>query len=417
MPEVGAISVVSIRSVVDLPAPFGPRKATSSPGPTSRSSPRTASTVFLCRVKWRVSPWVRITGLLDVGRPLFAHGDDPSGDSGQFLTAFGSSLGAMNTSARMLRLLSLLQTHRYWPGGELSDRLEVSPRTLRRDVDRLRELGYVVDAVRGVAGGYQLRAGGQLPPLLLEDEEAVAIAVSLQSAAAGGTPGMEETAVQALSKVIALMPPRLRRQMDALRSQTERLPFSGGPSLDPALLSTLAQACRDSEPIHFTYTAAPRNGRSAEPTDRWVEPHRMVSMGRRWYLVAYDRDRQDWRSFRVDRISEPRTSGQTFRQRDLPADDALSFVQAGIRRMPQRYAVRVRLDADPEVVAGFVGHWATVTGTTGDALLEMNVDTLDWPLFILANVDGDFTVESPPELADAVRRTAERFARGVGQTV
>ncbi|HRI97008.1 MAG TPA: YafY family protein, partial [Nocardioides sp.] len=221
----------------------------------------------------------------------------------------------MNTSARMLRLLSLLQTHRYWPGGELADRLDVSARTLRRDVDRLRELGYVVDAVRGVAGGYQLRAGGQLPPLLLEDDEAVAIAVSLQSSAAGGTPGMEETAIQALSKVIALMPPRLRRQMDALRSQTERLPWSGGPTLDPALLSTLAQACRDSEPIHFTYTAAPRNDRSAEPTDRWVEPHRMVSMGRRWYLVAYDRDRQDWRSFRVDRISEPRTSGQTFRPR------------------------------------------------------------------------------------------------------
>src|SRR4249919_968256 len=149
-----------------------------------------------------------------------------------------------STSGRMLRLLSLLQTHRYWPGSELSDRLEVSARTLRRDIDRLRELGYQVDAVRGVAGGYQLRAGGALPPLLLEDEEAVAIAVGLQSAASGGTPGMEETSVQALSKVISLMPPRLRRQMDALRSQTERLPWSSGPALDPALLSILAQACR-----------------------------------------------------------------------------------------------------------------------------------------------------------------------------
>ena len=314
----------------------------------------------------------------------------------------------MNTSARMLRLLSLLQTHRYWPGGELSDRLEVSPRTLRRDVDRLRELGYVVDAVRGVAGGYQLRAGGLLPPLLLEDEEAVAVAVSLQSSAAGGTPGMEETSVQALSKVISLMPPRLRRQMDALRSQTERLPWSGGPALDPALLSTLAQACRDSEPIHFTYTA-----RGAEPTDRWVEPHRMVSMGRRWYLVAYDRDRQDWRSFRVDRINEPRTSGQTFRPRELPADDALSFVQAGIRRMPQRYAVRLVLDADPTDVAAFAGRWATVTGEAGRAVLEMNVDSLDWPMFILANLDADFVVESPPELADVVARAGARFARSV----
>jgi predicted DNA-binding transcriptional regulator YafY len=316
-----------------------------------------------------------------------------------------SSLTGMNTSARMLRLLSLLQTHRYWPGGELADRLEVSPRTLRRDVDRLRELGYVVDAVRGVAGGYQLRAGGQLPPLLLEDEEAVAVAVSLQSSAAGGTPGMEETAVQALSKVIALMPPRLRRQMDALRSQTERLPWSSGPALDPALLSTLAQACRDSEPIHFIYTA-----REAEPTDRWVEPHRMVTMGRRWYLVAYDRERQDWRSFRVDRIREPRTSGHTFRPRELPADDALSFVQAGIRRMPQRYAVRVVVDADPEGVAATVGRWGTVTATKGGAVLEMNVDTLDWPMFVLANLDADFSVESPPALAAAVSRAARRFA-------
>jgi predicted DNA-binding transcriptional regulator YafY len=319
----------------------------------------------------------------------------------------------MNTSARMLRLLSLLQTHRYWPGGELARRLEVSPRTLRRDVDRLRELGYVVDAVRGVAGGYQLRAGGQLPPLLLDDEEAVAVAVSLQSSAAGGTPGMEETSVQALSKVIALMPPRLRRQMDALRSQTERLPWSSGPALDPALLSTLAQACRDHEPIHFTYIAAARDGATADPTERWVEPHRMVSMGRRWYLVAYDRDRQDWRSFRVDRISEPRTSGQTFRPRALPAEDALSFVQAGIRRMPHRYAVHVVLEADVDDVAAVVGRWATVTGTGTRTVLEMNVDSLDWPLFVLATIDADFSVESPPELAEAAARMAARFARSL----
>src|SRR3954452_8534653 len=312
----------------------------------------------------------------------------------------------MSTSARMLRLLSLLQTHRYWPGGELAERLEVSPRTLRRDIDRLRELGYSVDAARGVAGGYQLRAGGQLPPLLLEDEEAVAVAVSLQSSAAGGTPGMEETSVQALSKVVALMPPRLRRQMDALRSQTEQLPWSGGPALDPALLTTLAQACRDCEPIHFTYTA-----RDSEPTDRWVEPHRMVSMGRRWYLVAYDRDRQDWRSFRVDRISDPRTSGHTFRARELPAEDALSFVQAGIRRMPQRYAVRVVLDTTVAEVATLVGQWGRASGVDGRAVLEMSVDSLDWPLMLLANCDADFTVESPVELVEAVARAARRFAR------
>jgi predicted DNA-binding transcriptional regulator YafY len=315
-------------------------------------------------------------------------------------------LGTMNTSARMLRLLSLLQTHRYWPGSELSERLEVSPRTLRRDIDRLRELGYTVDAVRGVAGGYQLRAGGSLPPLLLEDEEAVAIAVGLRTAASGAVSGMEETSVQALTKVIALMPPRLRRQMDALRSQTENSVWGGGPTIDATVLTTLAQACRDDEPLTFGYTA-----RDAEPTARRVEPHRLVSLGRRWYLVAYDRDRQDWRSFRVDRMSDPATSGQRFRPRQLPAEDAVTFVQAGIRGMPQRYAVRVRVAADPEVVARAVGRWGSVQPVAGGCVLEMNVDSLEWPVMVLAQVEADFEVLSPSELTDLLTRTAARFAR------
>ena len=312
----------------------------------------------------------------------------------------------MNTSARMLRLLSLLQTHRYWPGAELSERLEVSARTLRRDIDRLRELGYHVDAVRGVAGGYQLRAGGSLPPLLLEDDEAVAIAVGLRTAAAGAVSGMEETSVQALTKVIALMPPRLRRRMDALRSQTDNLVWGGGPSIDADVLTTLAQACRDDEPLTFGYTA-----RGADRTERRVEPHRMVSIGRRWYLVAYDRDRLDWRSFRVDRISDPATTGQRFRPRELPADDALSFVQAGIRAMPQKYAVRVRVDATVKAVEGVVGRWGDVSADGDRALLEMNVDALEWPVMVLTQLDADFEVESPPELRDLLVRTAERFSR------
>ena len=240
----------------------------------------------------------------------------------------------MNTSARMLRLLSLLQTHRYWPGAELSGRLEVSPRTLRRDIDRLRELGYVVDAVRGVAGGYQLRAGAALPPLLLEDDEAVAIAVALRTATSSG----EDTSLQALTKVIALMPPRLRRRMDALRSQTDGVPWVGGPTIDAGVLTVLAQACRDDEPVAFGYTT-----RDQEASQRRVEPHRLVSLGRRWYLVGYDRDRQDWRSFRVDRISAVTPSGQRFRPRELPAADAPAFVAAGIRSMAHRYDVRFRI--------------------------------------------------------------------------
>ncbi len=309
----------------------------------------------------------------------------------------------------MLRLLSLLQTHRYWPGAELAARLDVSARTLRRDIDRLRELGYVVDAVRGVAGGYQLRAGGRLPPLLLEDEEAVAIAVGLRTAAAGAVAGMEETSVQALTKVIALMPPTLRRRLDALLSQTDNLVWGGGPVVEAGVLTTLAQACRDDEPLRFTYTA-----RDAEPAERWVEPHRLVSLGRRWYLVAYDRDRQDWRSFRVDRVDAPRLGGSRFRPRELPAADAVTFVQAGIRRMPQRYAVRVRVAAPAGVVERAVGSWGSVTPAGEGCWLEMNVDDLQWPVMVLAQVGAEFVVEGPEELRAMVARTAETFRRAAG---
>jgi predicted DNA-binding transcriptional regulator YafY len=316
----------------------------------------------------------------------------------------------MSTSERMLRLLSLLQTHRYWPGPELSERLEVSARTLRRDVDRLRELGYTVDAVRGAAGGYQLRAGGSLPPLLLEDEEAVAIAVGLRTAAAGAVAGMDDWSVQALSKVLSLMPPRLRRQMDAVASQTESPgPWEGAPVFDAAVLTTLAQACRDSEMLRFDYTA-----READVTHRRVEPLRLVSLGRRWYLVAWDRDRMDWRSFRLDRISEPEPTGQRFRARELPAEDALAFVRQGIRRMPQRYAVRVRVAVAAETLAEQVGRWGTVTPDGGGCVLEMNVDDLAWPVMVLAGSGADFVVESPPELAERVAEVGDRFSRVAG---
>jgi predicted DNA-binding transcriptional regulator YafY len=311
----------------------------------------------------------------------------------------------------MLRLLSLLQTHRYWPGADLSDRLEVSPRTLRRDIDRLRELGYAVDAVRGVSGGYQLRAGGALPPLLLDDDEAVAIAVGLHTVASGAVAGMEETSVQALTKVIALMPPRLRRRMDALRSQTDGVAWGGGPVIDAHVLTVLAQACRDDELLTFGYQAPPRNGQSSDPTHRRVEPFRLVSLGRRWYLVAYDRDRQDWRSFRVDRISEPEATEVRFRPRELPGEDAPSFVRAGIKAVGQRYVVRVRLTASAETVEAYVGRWATVEPDGPGCVMVMQTDTLDWPLMVLAHLDSDFTVEGPPELVDLVAGAAERFGR------
>jgi len=318
----------------------------------------------------------------------------------------------MSTSERMLRLLSLLQTHRYWPGPELSERLEVSPRTLRRDVDRLRDLGYQVDAARGAAGGYQLRAGATLPPLLLEDEEAVAIAVGLRTAAAGAVAGADDWSVQALSKVLSLMPPRLRRQMDAVASQTEAPgPWEGAPVVDAGVLTTLAQACRDHEALRFDYTA-----REAEPSRRRVEPLRLVSLGRRWYLVAWDRDRLDWRSFRLDRVSAPQPTGQRFRPRDLPAEDAVTFVRDGMRRMPQRYAVRVRVAMPHDVLADQVGHWGRVTPDGEGCVLEMNVDSLEWPLMVLVGTGADFVVESPRELAEQVAEVAERFSRVAAAT-
>lgn len=305
----------------------------------------------------------------------------------------------------MLQLLSLLQTHRYWSGPELAGRLEVSERTLRRDIERVRELGYPVDAVRGVTGGYQLRAGGSLPPLLLTDEEAVAIAVGLRTAASGAVQGMEETAVQSLTKVLALMPPRLRRRMDAVADQTVPAPLRG-PTIDAAVLTSLAQGCRDSEIVEFDYTT-----RDSASESRQVEPHRLVSLGRRWYLVAYDRRRDDWRTFRVDRVRAVALTGRRFTGHELPAADALEFVRAGIKQMPRRYDVRVLFHAPLAEVATVVGPWADLTEVAGGTLMTMPTDDLFWPLAVLATVDADFEVEGPDELREQVAGVARRFVR------
>jgi predicted DNA-binding transcriptional regulator YafY len=312
-----------------------------------------------------------------------------------------------NTSARMLRLLSLLQTHRYWPGSELAGRLEVSPRTLRRDVDRLRELGYPVDASRGVAGGYQLQAGAAMPPLLLDDDEAVAIAVGLRSAAAGAVAGFEETSVRALAKVIQLLPPRLRRRIDALQAVTTPGVFGGGPVLDAVTLTTIAMACRGEERLRFDYV--PREG---EAMRRHVEPHRLVSLGRRWYLVAWDLDRGDWRSFRVDRLSEPALTGARFRPRELPGGDPVAWMRSRRRSIPSRYDVSVLVEAPAETVRSFVGHWGDVEEISEAACrLRMKVDDLGWPTMALGVMGRPFVIESPEELREQVRTVGETLTR------
>jgi predicted DNA-binding transcriptional regulator YafY len=312
-----------------------------------------------------------------------------------------------NTSSRTLRLLSLLQTHRYWPGAELAGRLGVSVRTLRRDVDRLRELGYPVEAHRGVDGGYQLAPGAALPPLVVDDEEAVALAIGLRAAAQGAVAGIEESSIRALTKVVQVMPARLRRRVDALRVATVPAVWSTGPTVDSGVLTTVAQACRDEERLRFSYTA-----HRGEHTERHVEPHRLVSLGRRWYLVAYDLTRHDWRSFRLDRLADPASTSVRFRPRELPAEDPVAFVRAGIGNIPTTYAVEAIVHAPGEQVRAQVGQWATIEDLDdGRCRLAMTAESLDWPTLALGTIGAEFEVVGSPELAEQIREWGARFAR------
>lgn len=315
-----------------------------------------------------------------------------------------------NTSSRTLRLLSLLQAHRHWRGPELADRLGVSDRTLRRDIDRLRELGYVVDATPGAEGGYQLRAGSDLPPLVVDDDEAIALAVAMQAAAEGAIPGIEEASVRALGKVVQVMPPRLRRRVDALRSATVPLTWGqagAGPRVDTGALVVVAQACRDGERLRFGYTA-----REGEPAERHVEPHRLVRVGRRWYLAAYDLDRADWRSFRLDRLREPRGTGARFAARTPPGGDAAEYVRSSIVGVREVHEVTVEVELPAEVVRARIGRWATVSEAgPGRCRVDMTADQLEWPAMAVGSLGGEFTVLGPPEFRAYIRDWAGRFTR------
>jgi predicted DNA-binding transcriptional regulator YafY len=321
-----------------------------------------------------------------------------------------------NTSSRTLRLLSLLQNHRYWPGAELAERLGVSSRTLRRDVDRLRELGYPVEAHRGVDGGYQLAAGAALPPLVVDDEEAVAIAVGLQLAAQGAAEhsAVAEASARALAKVTQVMPSRLRRQVEAVAAVTDSTTWGGSAEVPvaPEMLAAAAIACRDAERVRFGYTAA-----SGERTRRHVEPHRLVALDRRWYLVAYDLDRQDWRTFRLDRITEEiQPTGARVRHREIPGGDAAEFVRRTITEAPGAQEVIAIVAADAGPVQERVGRWAQVRAVgPGRCEVRMNPPgSPDWPVIALGMLGADFQVLSgPPGLADRVRDWGTRFMKAV----
>jgi predicted DNA-binding transcriptional regulator YafY len=309
------------------------------------------------------------------------------------------------TSSRLLTLLSLLQARRDWPGGELADRLEVSSRTIRRDVERLRELGYPVESLTGPAGGYRLRAGTAMPPLLLDDDEAIAIAVGLRTAARASVTGIEETAVRALVKLEQVLPVHLRRRVRALQSVTLTLP-AGGPTVDAQALTVIATACRDSELIRFGY-----RGRDGVASRREVEPHSLVNLGRRWYLVAWDRGRGDWRTFRVDRLTGPTATGVRFPSRALPAKDAADYITRSMAEWKHRYEARVTLHAPAETIRKHVpSHWGAVE-PIDDHTCEYRTgdDDLNWLALRIAMLGVDFDVHEPPELSEHLRAMARRL--------
>jgi predicted DNA-binding transcriptional regulator YafY len=313
-------------------------------------------------------------------------------------------------TSRMLRLLSLLQTHRHWPGTELADRLEVSERTLRRDIERVRELGYPVDATRGTDGGYQLAAGSQLPPLLLDDDEAVAIAVGLRAAAGNSVAGIEETSVRALAKLEQVLPARLRSRIGALQHFSEPMTWGGptGPTIDPTDLTEIAGACRDAVRLRFDYER-----RDGEFGGRMVEPHRLVSAGRRWYLVAWDVDRDDWRTFRVDRMVEPKALTRPFTPRELPDGiDAAAFVEAGIQNMTPTVEAVLTAQATPEQIetARPMGRTTLEPIDASTTHLRLRADHVEWLAVAVAALPFPVQIHEPPELVDALRQMGDRLA-------
>ncbi len=317
----------------------------------------------------------------------------------------------LDTSVRLLRLLTLLQVRRDWSGADLAERLGVTTRTVRNDVERLRILGYEVRSRTGVAGGYRLAAGSALPPLLLDDDEAVAVALGLRAAAAGSVTGIEETSLRALAKLERTLPARLRHRLDALREATVSA-AGGGPTVDAGTLTAVAAACRDHEQLRFGYT-----GHDGGESPRRVEPHRLVYTGRRWYLLAWDLDRDDWRTFRADRVRPRLPSGPRFTPRE-PPEDAARHVVRGTASRAWPYPARVRLHAPAEVIA----QHDRVTPAAGlltpvdrnSCILETGSGSLHDLVGYLTGLDVGFEVLDPPELRALLRELSERYAAAAG---
>lgn len=311
-----------------------------------------------------------------------------------------------DTAARLLALLSLLQSRPDWNSTELAARLGVSTRTIRSDIERLRALDYPVDATRGSTGGYRLGAGGKLPPLLLDDDEAVAMAIGLR--AATGIAGVEESSGRALAKLEQVLPSRLRPTVEALATVIDRAPENTGtdapdPEVDPAVLAAIAAAIRDVEWFRFDDRGAPR----------LVEPYRMLSWQRRWYLVGRDPSSGEWGTFRVDWIEPRMPTRRRFSPVPLPGGDYTAFAMRSIAMSGWNVHARLRIAAPAESVLARINPAVGVVEAVseGASVLVTGADSLDTVAAYIGMLGMDFTVESPAELVPLLRTLAERYAR------
>ena len=323
--------------------------------------------------------------------------------------------GMLETSARLLRLLSLLQSRRDWTGPDLAERLDVTPRTVRRDMERLRALGYPVHATPGTAGGYRLGAGAALPPLLLDDEEAVAVALCLRTGAGGSVEGIEETSERALAKLEQVLPSRLRHRVQAMQAVTVQ-PGTSTSKVGQEVLTVIGAACRDRERLRFDYLD---HGGTA--SRRTVEPYRLVQHNRRWYLLAYDMDRADWRTFRIDRIEPKPPTGPRFTPRELP-EDAAAYVAKGVTSRAYRFQAVIVLHTPVESLARYeqwFRFWTITALDDRSCELRTGFESLEALALYTGMLGVDFEVREPPELADYLRKVADRLVRaaaGAGAT-
>ena len=331
-----------------------------------------------------------------------------------------------STGERMLELLALLQARHRWSGDELAERLGISERTVRRDVDRLRALGYPVHADRGTAGGYRLGQGTRLPPLLIGGDEAVAIAVGLRHAARQPIAGISDAAVRALTKIADILPADARHEIESVSSTITVSPPDGpaastrsdvpdeaNSDVDLDTLTGLARASRDSEVARFSYRSA-----AANDSERRVEPHNVVPVGWRWYLVAWDLDREDWRTFRLDRITDLHITKRRFDPRPLPADDAAAYVAQRLASFPAAHSVDVVVQAPLAEVQRHLGPWGTATNVDTNGVEEtriaMNVDDLSWVVLMLAAINAEIRHADPPELLALLHTLGQRFSGAAG---